>query len=97
MRTALLAASALAVALVGQAAAADLPVVPAYRAAPVLIGYNWNGVYMGANVGWSGARSNVSWTPNLSSFAGDGAAIAAASANPLTSNSRNGGGPRRDK
>ena len=91
MRTALLAASALAVALVGQAAAADLPVVPAYRAAPVLIGYNWNGVYVGANVGWSGAQSNVSWTPNLSAFPADGAAIAAASNNRLTSNSVTGG------
>ena len=87
MRTALVAASALAVALVGQAAAADLPVGPAYRAPPVLIGYNWNGVYVGANIGWSGAQSNVSWTPNLTAFPVDGTAIAAASTNRLTSNS----------
>jgi len=91
MRTTLVASSALAVALVGQAAAADLPVAPAYRPAPVLIGYNWNGVYVGANVGWSGAQSNVSWTPNLTAFPVDGTAIAAASANRLTSNSVTGG------
>jgi outer membrane immunogenic protein len=91
MRTTLVAASALAVALVGQAAAADLPVGPAYQPAPVLIGYNWNGVYAGANVGWSRAQSNVSWTPNLTAFPVDGTAIAAASANRLTSNSVTGG------
>ena len=61
MRTALVAASALAVALAGQAAAADLPVAPAYRAAPIVVPYNWNGYYIGANVGWSRAQSNVSF------------------------------------
>jgi outer membrane immunogenic protein len=91
MRIALVAASALAVALVGQAAAADLPVGPAYRAPPVLIGYNWNGFYIGANIGWSGAQSNVSWAPNLTGFPVDGTAIAAASSNRLTSNSVTGG------
>jgi outer membrane immunogenic protein len=91
MRTALVAASALAVALVGQAAAADLPVGPAYRPAPVLIGYNWNGVYVGANVAWSRAQSNVSWTPNLTAFPVDGTTIAAASTNRLTSNGVTGG------
>jgi outer membrane immunogenic protein len=91
MRTALVAAAALAVASVGQAAAADLPVAPAYRAAPIVVPYNWNGYYIGANVGWSHAESNVPWAPNLSAFAVDGNAIAAASNNRLKSNSATGG------
>jgi outer membrane immunogenic protein len=91
MRTALVAASALAVALAGQAAAADLPVAPAYRAAPIVVPYNWNGYYLGANIGWSGAQSNVSWAPNLTAFPVDGTAIAAASTNRLNSNSVTGG------
>jgi outer membrane immunogenic protein len=82
MRTRLVAASALAVALVGQAAAADLPVGPAYRPAPVLIGYNWNGFYAGSNVGWSHAQSNVSWSPSI---------FGTATTNRLTSNSVTGG------
>jgi outer membrane immunogenic protein len=82
MRTTLVAASALAVALVGQAAAADLPVGPAYRPAPVLIGYNWNGFYAGGNVGWSHAQSNVSWSPSI---------FGTATTNRLTSNSVTGG------
>ena len=91
MRTALVAASALAVALAGQTAAADLPVAPAYRAAPIVVPYNWNGYYLGANIGWSGAQSNVSWAPNLTAFPVDGTSIAAASTNRLNSNSVTGG------
>jgi outer membrane immunogenic protein len=81
MRTALVAATALAVALVGQAAAADLPVAPLYRAPPIVVPYNWNGYYLGANVGWSHAQSNVSWAPN----------VIAGSNNRLTSDSVTGG------
>jgi outer membrane immunogenic protein len=91
MRTALVAATALAVALVGRAAAADLPVAPFYRAPPVVIGYNWNGYYIGANVGWSRAQSNVSFTANPAGFPVDAASINAASNNRLTSNSVTGG------
>ena len=79
MRTALVAASALAVALAGQAAAADLPVAPAYRAAPIVVPYNWNGYYIGANVGWSRAQSNVSFAANPAGFPADAASINTAS------------------
>ncbi|MGA7612260.1 MAG: outer membrane beta-barrel protein [Xanthobacteraceae bacterium] len=91
MRTALVAASALAVALAGQAAAADLPVAPAYRAAPIVVPYNWNGYYIGANVGWSRAQSNVSFAANPAGFPADAASINTASQNRLTSNSVTGG------
>jgi outer membrane immunogenic protein len=89
-RTALIAATALGVVFAHGATAADLPVAPAYRPAPIVVPYNWNGYYLGANVGWSRAESNITWSPNPFGFV-DAAAIAAASNNRLTSNSATGG------
>jgi outer membrane immunogenic protein len=91
MRTVLVAATALAAASLGQAAAADLPVVPAYRSAPIVVPYNWNGYYIGANIGWSRAQSSVSFNANPAAFPVDAASINAASNNRLTSNSVTGG------
>ena len=90
-RIALMAASALGIACFAQAAAAaDLPVVPIAPVAPIVIGYNWSGYYVGANLGWSNARSNISWSPNALGFP-DASAIASASNNRLTSNAAAGG------
>jgi outer membrane immunogenic protein len=70
------------IALVGTAAAADLPRRPAYKAAPMMSPvpvYNWTGFYVGGNVG--GAWGNIEATdvntgatvsPNNSGFAGGG-------------------------
>lgn len=79
-----------AFALAHAAGAADLPVAPTFFSAPVVIGYNWNGYYVGANIGWSRADSNVSFSPYAPGFA-DATAIATASNNRLSSNSAAGG------
>lgn len=89
-RIALMTASALGIAFAQAAVAADLPVAPVAPLAPIVVGYNWSGYYLGANLGWSNARSNISWSPNSAGFV-DAAAIASASNNRLTSNSATGG------
>src|SRR3981081_4041111 len=77
-RTAFVAATVLGVVFAQTASAADLPVAPAYRPAPIVVPYNWNGYYLGANVGWSRTESSITWSPNSGGFV-DAAAIAAAS------------------
>ena len=89
-RIALMTASALGIAFAQAAVAADLPVAPVAPLAPIVVGYNWSGYYLGANLGWSNARSNISWSPNSAGFV-DASAIASASNNRLTSNSATGG------
>ena len=60
-RIALVAATALVAAFAQGAYAADMAVLPFFRASPVVIGYNWQGYYVGANIGWSRASSDISW------------------------------------
>jgi outer membrane immunogenic protein len=58
-----LALAAVAVAAgVASASAADLAPAPAYTKAPVIVdpGYNWSGLYIGGNIGYSWGRSNSS-------------------------------------
>jgi outer membrane immunogenic protein len=58
---ALMAAPALAGGI-GTAPAGD--VAPYYRAPPVLVPYdNWNGFYIGANVGGAGSNNDALWSP----------------------------------
>jgi len=46
-------------ALIGSAAAADMPVkVPVYKAPVVAPSYNWSGFYIGGNIGYSWGRSS---------------------------------------
>ena len=88
-RIALVAATALVAAFAQGAHAADLPVSPFFRGSPVVIGYNWQGYYVGANVGWSRASSNISWSPG-GAFV-DAGPIASAAKNTLSSNGATGG------
>jgi outer membrane immunogenic protein len=98
-RIALVAAAALVAAFAQGARAADLPVSPFFRASPVVIGYNWQGYYLGANIGWSRASSDISWTPNTTGFLttengvlfSDVGPIVSASKNTLSSNGAAGG------
>jgi outer membrane immunogenic protein len=72
MKKLLLANVALAALIAGPAVAADMPIkVPPYKAAPV---YSWTGCYVGGNGGWTYARSENIWTPNVAVF---GAAVTA--------------------
>jgi outer membrane immunogenic protein len=82
------------------ARAADLPVSPFFRSSPVVIGYNWQGYYVGANIGWSRASSDISWSPDPTGFLfinpqgaelSDVGPISAVSKNTLTSNGAAGG------
>jgi len=50
---------------IGVATAAD--VAPYYRAPPVLSYYNWNGFYIGANVGGAWSNNDALWGPLPSS------------------------------
>jgi outer membrane immunogenic protein len=89
-RTAFVAAAALVATFAQGARAADMSVTPFARLAPVVVGYNWQGYYVGANIGWSGAQSNISWSPNPNAF-GDAGPITSAANNRLTSNGAAGG------
>jgi outer membrane immunogenic protein len=64
MKKLLLASAALAALIAGPAVAADMP-VKVYKPAPV---YSWTGCYVGGNGGWSYARSENTWTPNVAAF-----------------------------
>lgn len=88
-RIALVAATALVAAFAQGAHAADMAVSPFFRSSPVVIGYNWQGYYVGANVGWSRASSNISWSPG-GAFV-DAGPIASAAKNTLSSNGATGG------
>jgi outer membrane immunogenic protein len=99
-RIALVAATALVAAFAQGAHAADMAVTPFFRGSPVVIGYNWQGYYVGANVGWSRASSDVSWSPDPTRFqfltpagtvSSDLGPISSASKNTLTSNGAAGG------
>ena len=54
---------------IGAATAAD--VAPYYRAPPVVMApyYNWNGFYIGANVGGAWSNNDALWSPLPSSAA----------------------------
>jgi outer membrane immunogenic protein len=99
-RIALVAATALVAAFAQGAHAADMAVSPFFRASPVVIGYNWQGYYVGANIGWSRASSDISWTPNplgfltvapIGALLSDVGPITSASSNTLSSNGAAGG------
>jgi outer membrane immunogenic protein len=99
-RIALVAATALVAAFAQGAYAADMSVTPFFRGSPVVIGYNWQGYYVGANIGWSRASSDISWSPNPTGFLtvapggtllSDVGPISSASKNTLTSNGAAGG------
>jgi outer membrane immunogenic protein len=89
-RIALVAATALVAAFAQGAHAADMSVTPFFRGSPVVIGYNWQGYYVGANVGWSRASSDISWTPDPTVFL-DAGPITSAANNTLSSNGATGG------
>ncbi|MBV8745545.1 MAG: porin family protein, partial [Xanthobacteraceae bacterium] len=98
-RIALVAATALVAAFAQGARAADMAVSPFFRGSPVVIGYNWQGYYLGANVGWSRASSDISWTPSPTAFGfilngttfSDVGGISSVSKNTLSSNGAAGG------
>lgn len=99
-RIALVAATALVAAFAQGAHAADMSVTPFFRGSPVVIGYNWQGYYVGANIGWSRASSDISWSPDPTGFGfitpsgallSDLGPISAVSKNTLTSNGAAGG------
>jgi outer membrane immunogenic protein len=98
-RIALFAATALVAAFAQGAHAADMAVSPLFRGSPVVIGYNWQGYYVGANIGWSRASSDISWSPDPTAFQfisngvtfSDVGPISSASKNTLTSNGAAGG------
>lgn len=99
-RIGLIAATALGAAFAQGAHAADMAVSPFTRAAPIVIGYNWQGYYLGANIGWSRASSDISWSPNPAGFLtigpggtllSDVGPISSASKNTLSSNGAAGG------
>lgn len=99
-RIALVAATALLAAFAQGAHAADMSVTPFFRGSPVVIGYNWQGYYVGANIGWSRASSDISWSPNPTGFLtlgpggtllSDVGPISSASKNTLSSNGAAGG------
>jgi len=99
-RIALVAATALVAAFAQGAHAADMAVSPFFRGSPVVIGYNWQGYYVGANIGWSRTSSDISWSPDPTQFNffvpgvgvfSDLGPISAASKNTLTSNGAAGG------
>jgi outer membrane immunogenic protein len=50
-----------AIAGVGAASAADLPVKAPYVKAPIAMVYDWTGFYVGANLGWSFGRSSTDY------------------------------------
>jgi outer membrane immunogenic protein len=50
-----------AIAGIGAASGADLPVKAPYVKAPVAIVYDWTGFYVGANLGWSFGRSSTDY------------------------------------
>lgn len=50
-----------AIACIGAASAADLPVKSPYVKAPVAVAYDWTGFYVGANLGWSFGRSSTDY------------------------------------
>jgi outer membrane immunogenic protein len=62
----------------GSAGAADLPVAPAYRAAPAVAPvFDWTGFYIGANIGYGWGRGSVavggfSGSENLNGVLGGG-------------------------
>src|SRR5690349_18871253 len=99
-RIGLIAATALGAAFAQGAHAADMAVSPFTRAAPIVIGYNWQGYYLGANIGWSRASSDISWSTNPTGFLtvgpggtllSDVGPISSASKNTLSSNGAAGG------
>jgi len=98
-RIALVAASALVAVFAQAAHAADMSVTPFFRGSPVVIGYNWQGYYVGANIGWSRASSDISWSPDPTHFLfvsngvtfSDAGPISSASKNTLASNGAAGG------
>ena len=61
MRNILLAGIALSSLFAGSAMAADLPVrAPVYKGPPPVVAYfSWTGCYVGANVGWAGAKQDA--------------------------------------
>src|ERR1700757_1517400 len=89
-RIALVAATALVAAFAQGARAADMSVSPLFRGSPVVIGYNWQGYYVGANVGWSRASSDITWTPSPAGFVDPGR-ISSAANKTLSSNGAMGG------
>ena len=89
-RIALFAATALVAAFAQGAHAADMAVSPFFRGSPVVIGYNWQGYYVGANIGWSRASSDISWSPDPTYFV-DAGPISSAAKNTLSSNGATGG------
>src|SRR5262249_56162501 len=70
-----------------------------FRGSPVVIGYNWQGYYVGANIGWSRASSDIAWTPDPTAFGflvngtvfSDVGGISSVSKNTLSSNGAAGG------
>ena len=55
-----------AVAMSSSAYAADLGAKPVYKAPPVMVAYNWSGVYVGAHVGWGWQQADATLTASPS-------------------------------
>jgi outer membrane immunogenic protein len=71
--------------LAGSASAADVRVAPAYRGPPAVPAYNWNGFYLGGNLGGHFGQDRISTTtdPNGAFFPAGAAAIDATSPTTL--------------
>lgn len=54
-----LVALAAAIAMSSSAYAADLGAKPVYKAPPVMVAYNWSGVYVGGHVGWGWQQADA--------------------------------------